>query len=62
MPFLLGAALLAGGLKPPDARAEPIPSPRLDSVFPMGGKAGSDTEVTLSGDANAGEWLLAHGR
>src|SRR5579884_2153483 len=31
--------------------AETIPTPRLDSVFPFGGRAGTDVEVNVSGEA-----------
>ena len=35
-----------------------LPAPRLDSIFPMGGKAGGSVDVTLRGADLAGEGRL----
>ncbi|HZK81555.1 MAG TPA: hypothetical protein VFC46_10820, partial [Humisphaera sp.] len=44
--FVFLLALLALGI---DARGQAIPQPQLAAVFPMGGRAGSDFEVTVYG-------------
>src|SRR5579864_6737860 len=40
------------------ASAEPIPAPQLDSVFPLGGKIGTDVEVAVTGEALEGAQQL----
>jgi hypothetical protein len=50
---LLAAATCAA-LAPGTMAQETVPQPRLNSVFPLGGKAGTDVDVTLTGDAIEG--------
>src|SRR5688572_33054982 len=37
---------------------EAVPQPRLNAVFPLGGKAGTEVEVTVAGDAIEGAQQL----
>lgn len=46
----------------PVVSAETIPAPRLDTVFPYGCRAGTDVEVTISGDALDGTQQLLFSR
>lgn len=51
-----GVAMLAGG--PFASAQEAVPQPRLNAVFPLGGKAGTEFELTVAGDATEGAQQL----
>ena len=42
----------------PASAQEAVPQPRLNAVFPLGGKAGTDVELTVAGDAIEGAQQL----
>src|SRR5438105_9711329 len=57
-PIAIAVLIVIVAALAPRAGAEAIPTPRLDSVFPLGAKAGTDADVTISGDALEGAQQL----
>lgn len=58
---LFAACAFVGTLLLPPAGAsaqEALPQPRLNSIFPLGGKAGTEVELTVAGDAIEGAQQL----
>ena len=50
LPLLLAAALTACGLEMASAQQVCLPAPRLLTMMPMGGQAGTTVEVTITGE------------
>lgn len=54
----LSAFLLSFTILPTVAAADPIPSPHLLSIFPLGAKVGSEIDLTLKGEVLDGDQQL----